>query len=464
MQPLSILFISLLPLLSVPQAPNQRITRTNYALISTLSLAGGYCLSGILVDAAELDVIPDHKVSVVNVHDDAATTVAAGSSVTAQQVPDDKELLDEFGTVTDEKEWQPRESVLQLQEEITKRATDALGQGDDTSAAETEELKKVPEESANGEQSYEKVAKVVNAAKGVNDNAPPALKEEEDHDHYEAETTNPENRPKDMGRQSAPPKRISLPIVEGTGYRPKSHLDLACMLRDIDNGEHVTDADTGMIMYNPFPICKETNRPMSFQFGVDSDNRLNCTFLVLDETYHMLQLYVHQDAPLSCRVPARLGSENLFAPVVFSVQGKLEQSHLDIATNFNFIFTYADALINGKPSKKAGANITSAVAYPSHPSSTTRIIIGDELTFQFNVRWFPVARAPKQEDKSVASFAILCYCLASGVVAFAVAAFYFLVIVFPQRARARSAMRQAIAAGLAPDFSIFSTGYASTKR
>ncbi|KAK9315289.1 hypothetical protein V1524DRAFT_363573 [Lipomyces starkeyi] len=267
-----------------------------------------------------------------------------------------------------------------------------------------------------------------------------------------------------MRRQSAPSKRISLPIVEGTGYKPKSHLDLACMLRDIDNGEHVTDADTGMIMYNPFPICKETNRPMSFQFGVDSDNRLNCTFLVLDETYHMLQLYVHQDAPLSCRVPARLGSENLFAPVVFSVQGKLEQSHLDIATNFNFIFTYADALMNGKPSKKAGANITSAVAYPSHPSSTTRIIIGDELTFQFNVRWFPVARAPKQEDKSVASFAILCYCLASGVVAFAVAAFYFLVIVFPQRARARSAMRQAIAAGLAPDFSIFSTGYASTKR
>ncbi|KAK9390653.1 hypothetical protein V1515DRAFT_591084, partial [Lipomyces mesembrius] len=464
MQPLSILFISLLLLLSVPQAPNQRIIRTSYAQISTLSIAGGYFLYGILVDAAELGPTPDHKVSVVNVHDDADTILAAGSSVTAQQAPDDKESLDESGGVTGENEWQPPESVLQSQDEVTKRATDALVKGDDTSAAETEELKKAPEESANGELGHEKVAKVVNGVKRVDDNDPVALKEEEDHDHHEAETTKPENRPKDRPRQSAPAKRISLPTVEGTGYKPKSHLDLACMLRDIDNGEHVTDADTGVIMYNPFPICKETNRPLSFLFGVDSDNRLNCTFLVQDETYHLLQLYVHQDAPLSCRVPARLGSENMFAPVVFSVQGKLEQSHLDIATNFNFIFTYTDALINGKSSKKAGANITSAVAYPSYPSSTTRIIIGDELTFQFNVRWFPVARAPKQEDKSVASFAILCYCLASGVVAFAVAAFYFLVIVFPQRARARSAMRQAIAAGLAPDFSIFSTGYASTKR
>ncbi|KAK9239811.1 hypothetical protein V1525DRAFT_396827 [Lipomyces kononenkoae] len=444
MRPHLILFVVLSQLLSVPRAANQRISWTNYAHIAALSLTGRTILSGIYVDAVELPLRPDQNVPVVDVHDNAAMTVPVLT------VSDDEESLDKSGTVAGLKEPPPRKSDLQ--------STDASV---DSSADATGDLKEEVEKNENARQGQEKLARSL-----TDDNAPAALKPDEDQDHNEAEVTKHDlDNPQDAQRPSRPVKLISLPIVEGTGYKPKSQLELACMVRDIDNGEHITDANSGMIIYNSFPLCKETNRPLSFAFGVDSDNRVNCTFGVVDEFYHMLQLYVHQDAPLSCRVPARLGSEHLFAPVVFSVQGKLEQSHLDIATKFNIIFTYADGLINGKPSKKSGANVTSAVAYPIHPSSTTRLIIGDELTMQFNVRWFPITRTPKQEDKNVASFAILCYCVASGVVAFAVAAFYFLVIVFPQRARARSAMRQAIAAGLAPDFSIFSTGYASsTKR
>ncbi|KAJ8103020.1 hypothetical protein POJ06DRAFT_61024 [Lipomyces tetrasporus] len=471
MQPLKILLVSLLPLLSAPQHRNQQIIRTNYAQMSALSLAGACLITGHFVNAAEQDIIPDQKVPIVNVHDDAATTpAAAGSSTTQLQGrAGDKGSLEESGTNAIEDEGRPSERDLQSPADNTKTSADTPANGDVGRAEETDELQNGLEERANGEQSEEKMTKVVKnvvkVAEVPNDgNIPAKAKDEEDHDHDEVEIPRREDKPEDGRRQSKPVKRVSLPIVEGTGYKPKSRLDLACMRREIDAGEHITDADTGMIMYSPFPICKETNRPLSFEFGVDSDHKVNCTFLVLDETYHLLQLYVHQDAPLSCQIPARLGSENLFAPVVFSVQGKLEQSHLDIATKFNIVFTYVDALINGRPSKNAGANITSAVAYPIDPTSTKRTIIGDELTLQFNVRWFPAARAPKQADKSVSSFVILCYCVASAVVAFGVAAFYFLVIVFPQRARARSAMRKAIAAGIAPDFSIFGTGYASTKR
>ncbi|KAK9367264.1 hypothetical protein V1509DRAFT_627477 [Lipomyces kononenkoae] len=447
MRPHIIVVVALFPLLSVPRAVNQRISWPNYSHITALSLTGWTILSGIFVDAVELPLRRDQRVPVMDVHDDAAMTVPGESLLTPLTVPGNSESLDKTGKVTSPEEPPSRETILQ------ETTADASVTGDDSRAVTGDKIEKEVGKMSNAKQGQEKVARSV-----TDDSAPAVLKRDEDHDHGE-------DNPKDEQKSSSRPiKRISFPIVEGAGYKLKSQLELACMVRDIDNGEHVTDADSGMIIYNSFPVCQETNRPLSFPFGVDSDNKVNCTFVVVDEFYHMLQLYVHQDAPLSCRVPARLGSENLFAPAVFSVQGKLEQSHLDIATKFNIIFTYADNLINGQPSNNLGANVTSVVAYPIYPSSTTRIIIGDELTLQFNVRWFPITRAPKQEDKSVASFAILSYCVASGVIAFAIAAFYFLVIVFPQRARARSAMRQAIAAGLAPDFSIFSTGYSSTKR
>ncbi|KAK9468749.1 hypothetical protein V1512DRAFT_257793 [Lipomyces arxii] len=262
-------------------------------------------------------------------------------------------------------------------------------------------------------------------------------------------------------------KKISIPVVLGSGYHPKKRqgVPLFCMRREIDNGEHVTDPDTDLLVYDPFPVmCKETKLPLSFTYGVDSDGVVNCTFTVLDETYHLLQLYVHQDSPLSCHVPARYGSSNLFAPLVFSMQGELEHSHLDIATKFNLYFSYAEP---DASSSTTGQNITSAVAYPTTPHDTTRLIIGDDLTLQFNVRWFPLSRTPKQVDRSMSSFVTFLYCAASAFAAFWVAAFYFLAIVFPARVRARSARQNKFGA----DFSMFggspftsSTTLTSSKR
>ncbi|KAK9450200.1 uncharacterized protein V1518DRAFT_413212 [Limtongia smithiae] len=253
-------------------------------------------------------------------------------------------------------------------------------------------------------------------------------------------------------------------VVEGMGYtRRKTPVPVSCMRREIDNGEHVTDEATGQIMYDDFFVCKETGKPLEFAFDVDEmgehrRSQKNCTITLLDATYHLFQLFVHQDAPLTCHVPARANSESLFAPLVFSVQGTLEQSHLDIATKYTVMFSTTPAGNPRLSPRAKGVNITSAVAFPTYPLNTTRVIIGDDVTFQFTTRWFSAQRVPRQSDRSVASFATIVYCVASFVVAFLVAGFYFLAIVFPQRAQARSSARQAIAAGLAPDFSIFTNG------
>ncbi|KAK9460961.1 uncharacterized protein V1516DRAFT_624357 [Lipomyces oligophaga] len=238
-------------------------------------------------------------------------------------------------------------------------------------------------------------------------------------------------------------------IIAGKGYSKQGELiSVECMKRDIEHGEHITDEETGRLVYQSFPICRETGKPLSFRYNVDHDKPFQCTFFVPDETYHLLQLYIHQDAPLSCQVPARSQSEGIYAPLIFSMQGRLENSHLDIATKFNAIFEYAETA-------HGGVNITSAVAYPVHPENTSRIIIGDEVTFEFTSRWFDVTRSPKHSDRRVASFSTFFYCLCSAGVAFLIAAFYFLAIVFPKRVRSRSALKHSLSVSGAPDFSIF---------
>ncbi|KAK9480004.1 hypothetical protein V1514DRAFT_327099 [Lipomyces japonicus] len=282
------------------------------------------------------------------------------------------------------------------------------------------------------------------------------------------------------------------PSVPGFSLTGSDLVSLECMRRDIDTGEHVSDTaannndgkdDTGKILYDAFPVCKETNAPLAFPVGLDLDV-INCTITLTDETFHLFQLYVHQDAPMSCRVPATLNrgdreSSSLsvslsYAPVTVAIRGKLEKSHIDVATQFSAIFSFVqpgqqyvrrhhnninnNLGNNNYVNKRVPVNITSGMAYPvlPSPSGQERKIIGDDLTLQFSVRWFSInTRVPKRSDRDVVSVALILYCAASALVAFAVAAFYFLVIVFPYRARARSNMRAAIQAGLAPDFSIF---------
>ena len=70
-----------------------------------------------------------------------------------------------------------------------------------------------------------------------------------------------------------------------------------------DTGEHVSDAQ-GQLQYIPFPTCNETGAPLALHYGLERDT--NCTIpFITDEFFHLLEFYVHSDAPLSCRIPAR---------------------------------------------------------------------------------------------------------------------------------------------------------------
>ncbi|CAK9435663.1 uncharacterized protein LODBEIA_P03900 [Lodderomyces beijingensis] len=156
-----------------------------------------------------------------------------------------------------------------------------------------------------------------------------------------------------------------------------------CIQRNIDNGEHKFDQQN-KIIYGPFPKCKETSKPFSFAYGVNQD--INCTIEFSDELYHLFQLYIHEDAPFSCRLP--LSSEMLsiekggaYIPFTFNFRGEISESHLDIDSSMNVLIT--------KPSNDLAEQYTfiSAVAFGSG-TNTTRIVIGEELTLNFAIRWF----------------------------------------------------------------------------
>ncbi|KAH3687096.1 hypothetical protein WICPIJ_001925 [Wickerhamomyces pijperi] len=179
----------------------------------------------------------------------------------------------------------------------------------------------------------------------------------------------------------APILAEQYPILPKTSaIQPYSEGDLVpiqCIQRQIDNGEHKFD-DNNNIIYGSFPVCSETGKPFSFEYGVSE--AVNCTIVLTDEIYHLFQLYLHEDAPFSCHLPHNLGVDEKslqgFIPFALNLRGNLESSHLDIDTALNVIL-------------QAGSenDIVAAVAYSSG-SQTHRYIIGDLLTFQFNVHWF----------------------------------------------------------------------------
>lgn len=124
--------------------------------------------------------------------------------------------------------------------------------------------------------------------------------------------------------------------------------------------------DLGRLQYIPFPTCNETSLPLALQYGVTET--ISCTIDSLpDELYHLLEYYVHSDAPLTCRVPTipldgasdfsneynvvdvsgdGAGSSNggsgndngpPYTPLTIALQGTLQLSHLHIWTDMNVI-------------------------------------------------------------------------------------------------------------------------------
>ncbi|KAF3359940.1 Zinc import ATP-binding protein ZnuC [Verticillium dahliae VDG1] len=86
-------------------------------------------------------------------------------------------------------------------------------------------------------------------------------------------------------------------------YHYGAPIQVECMNRSSDTGEHLEDANHQLI-WIPSPECSETGKPLEFAYGIESE--VNCTIPMIDDPFfHLLEFYIHNDAPLSCRLPSR---------------------------------------------------------------------------------------------------------------------------------------------------------------
>jgi hypothetical protein len=246
-------------------------------------------------------------------------------------------------------------------------------------------------------------------------------------------------------------------VREGSlpSYHYGASIPVECMNRSIETGEHIQDAHNE-IQWIPFPSCNETSKPLEFHYGTEAE--VNCTIPMVDDPFfHLLEFYVHSDAPLACRLPARppphveaVGETPWrpeYVPLVFALAGTLQESHMHISTHLN-------VLLHSTPKHHLHPHdsgvLDSGAAYSTSPLShmagtaSRRLIIGDPLPLSFSVRWFPTPALPRTEGQvewagmgghvyaSTVFYALVSF--AAGVVASAV---YFFGIVLPKRLKGR---------------------------
>lgn len=242
------------------------------------------------------------------------------------------------------------------------------------------------------------------------------------------------------------------PKATPKAYSVGDPVPIACLNRTIDTGEHVEDEYTGQLQYVPFPVCNETGRPLELYFGTERD--VNCTIDALsDEFYHLLEFYIHNDAPLTCRVPAKPlprsftdlwnshqfsldGEEQiLYTPLTISLTGMLQLSHLHLAHRIN-------VLLHAAPRRVAPGTIDAATAYsvsPADPAraALTKVVIGQSLPLQLAVRWYPDTQLPPSWSGVGGHFYLstLFYCLLSAGASAAVCVSYFRGVELPRRLR-----------------------------
>lgn len=142
--------------------------------------------------------------------------------------------------------------------------------------------------------------------------------------------------------------------------------------------------------------------------------------MITDPLYHLLEFYVHNDAPLSCRLPSRphgvvlpgagsTDAEDLvykdeYVPLTFALAGTLQLSHLHLSTHLNILL---HSVPKHHLQKHDSGVIDSGVAYSTSPLShvqgpaaeTKKLIIGDPLPLMFSVRWFPTPRLPRENGR-----------------------------------------------------------------
>ncbi|KAG8630662.1 hypothetical protein KVT40_002281 [Elsinoe batatas] len=235
-------------------------------------------------------------------------------------------------------------------------------------------------------------------------------------------------------------------------YKLGDPIPVTCLNRTAE-GEHITDP-SGALQYIPFHICNETSRPLELYFGVEQD--LNCTIdFVSDPFFHLLEYYVHNDSPFTCRIPARPSSSSSiaahkdsvegqgslsehFIPLIIALTGTLQLSHLHVSNHLN-------VLLHAAPKSTEPGVIQAGTAYSIATATqpATRIIIGDALPLRFSVRWYPNTALPSGWTGVGGHIyaSTLVYCLLSALAATAVCFAYFRGIELPKRLRSHGRER-----------------------
>ena len=204
-------------------------------------------------------------------------------------------------------------------------------------------------------------------------------------------------------------------------------------------------------------MCNETGKALEFQYGIEGE--VNCTIPFIDDPFfHLLEFYIHSDAPLSCRLPARppqhieiIGEktpEQEYIPLVFALAGTLQKSHMHISTHLN-------VLLHSTPKhhmrKHDSGVLDSGIAYSTSPLShmdganTKKLVIGNDLPLSFSVRWFPTPALPKTEGKvewqglgGHVYASTVFYSLVSFIAGMLVAVMYTMGVIMPKRLKGRA--------------------------
>ncbi|EMC93493.1 hypothetical protein BAUCODRAFT_57931, partial [Baudoinia panamericana UAMH 10762] len=238
------------------------------------------------------------------------------------------------------------------------------------------------------------------------------------------------------------------PLAQQPGYKVGQTIPVSCLNRTSETGEHITD-DHGQLSYIPFPTCNETGRPLELLFGVEKE--INCTIDFIDDPFfHLLEFYVHNDAPLTCRIPTKplppaalkdefeAGTKDstegqgalseVYTPMIVALTGTLQLSHLHVSTSLN-------VLVHAVPKRISQGTIAAATAYSISREPPTRIVIGDSLPLRFSVRWYPNTSLPSGWTGvgGHLTFSTLVYCLISAGASAAICLAYFRGVELPRR-------------------------------
>ena len=164
-----------------------------------------------------------------------------------------------------------------------------------------------------------------------------------------------------------------------------------------------------------------------------------------DPLFHLLEFYIHNDAPLTCRIPSRplssaspstsppTTSADEYIPLIVSLSGTLQLSHLHVSPHLNLVLHTSPSLL-----------AATAYSVPLPPStsqidSSTRIFIGDPLPLTFSVRWYNSATLPPSTTSAGLGghvhFSTVVYCILSCGVGVAASLAYFRGVELPRRIR-----------------------------